>query len=53
MFDLLQRKGMVRRITDDGEIELARQSTRPRERSCGDFIAAAQEAGQDFVDWVH
>ncbi|ACU97207.1 Pup--protein ligase [Saccharomonospora viridis] len=56
VFDLLQRKGMVRRITDDGEIELAKdsppQTTRAKLR--GDFIAAAQEAGRDFtVDWVH
>jgi proteasome accessory factor A len=56
IFDLLQRKGLVRRITDDGEIELAKdtppQTTRAKLR--GDFIAAAQQAGRDFtVDWVH
>ncbi|MFD2417048.1 Pup--protein ligase [Amycolatopsis pigmentata] len=56
IFDLLQRKGLVRRITDDGEIELAKdtppQTTRAKLR--GDFIAAAQAAGRDFtVDWVH
>jgi proteasome accessory factor A len=56
LFDLLQRKGMVDRVTDDGEIELAKdappQSTRAKLR--GDFIAAAQAAGRDFtVDWVH
>jgi len=56
IFDLLQRKGLVRRVTDDGEIELAKdtppQSTRAKLR--GDFIAAAQAAGRDFtVDWVH
>ncbi|MEU6641652.1 Pup--protein ligase [Saccharomonospora sp. NPDC046836] len=56
VFDLLQRKGLVRRVTDDGEIELAKdtppQTTRAKLR--GDFIAAAQEAGRDFtVDWVH
>ncbi|EHK80279.1 Pup--protein ligase [Saccharomonospora azurea] len=56
VFDLLQRKGLVRRITDDGEIELAKdtppQTTRAKLR--GDFIAAAQQAGRDFtVDWVH
>ena len=56
LFDLLQRKGMVERVTDDGEIELAKdtppQSTRAKLR--GDFIAAAQAAGRDFtVDWVH
>ena len=56
LFDLLQRKGMVERVTDDGEIELAKdsppQTTRAKLR--GDFIAAAQAAGRDFtVDWVH
>ena len=56
LFDLLQRKGLVDRVTDDGEIELAKdtppQSTRAKLR--GDFIAAAQAAGRDFtVDWVH
>ena len=47
LFDLLQRKGMVERVTDDGEIELAKdtppQTTRAKLR--GDFIAAAQAAG--------
>ncbi|HWE87843.1 MAG TPA: Pup--protein ligase [Pseudonocardiaceae bacterium] len=56
VFDLLQRKGLVERITDDGEIEAAKdippQTTRAKLR--GDFIAAAQQAGRDFtVDWVH
>ncbi|RZQ63669.1 Pup--protein ligase [Amycolatopsis suaedae] len=56
IFDLLQRKGLVRRVTDDGEIELAKdtppQTTRAKLR--GDFIAAAQAAQRDFtVDWVH
>jgi proteasome accessory factor A len=56
VFDLLQRKGLVRRVTDDGEIEVAKdtppQTTRAKLR--GDFIAAAQAAGRDFtVDWVH
>jgi proteasome accessory factor A len=56
VFDLLQRKGLVQRVTDDGEIELAKdtppQTTRAKLR--GDFIAAAQAAGRDFtVDWVH
>lgn len=56
IFDLLQRKGLIKRVTDDGEIELAKdtppQTTRAKLR--GDFIAAAQEAGRDFtVDWVH
>ncbi|WP_016697485.1 Pup--protein ligase [Actinoalloteichus spitiensis] len=56
LFDLLQRKALVDRVTDDGEIEAAKdtppQSTRAKLR--GDFIAAAQNAGRDFtVDWVH
>ncbi|MGH3434987.1 MAG: Pup--protein ligase [Sciscionella sp.] len=56
VFDLLQRKGIVERVTDDGEIEAAKdtppQTTRAKLR--GDFIAAAQQAGRDFtVDWVH
>ncbi len=56
LFDLLQRKSMVERVTDDGEIEAAKdtppQTTRAKLR--GDFIAAAQAAGRDFtVDWVH
>ncbi|HEV2783542.1 MAG TPA: Pup--protein ligase [Actinophytocola sp.] len=56
IFDLLQRKDQVMRVTDDGEIEAAKdtppQTTRAKLR--GDFIAAAQQAGRDFtVDWVH
>ena len=56
LFDMLQRKSLVDRVTDDGEIEAAKdtppQSTRAKLR--GDFIAAAQAAGRDFtVDWVH
>ncbi|MBA0125820.1 Pup--protein ligase [Haloechinothrix sp. YIM 98757] len=56
IFDVLQRKGLVKRVTDDGEIELAKdtppQTTRAKLR--GDFIAAAQAAQRDFtVDWVH
>ncbi len=56
VFDLLQRKDLVNRVTDDGEIEAAKdtppQTTRAKLR--GDFIAAAQNAGRDFtVDWVH
>ncbi|APU14639.1 MULTISPECIES: Pup--protein ligase [Actinoalloteichus] len=56
LFDLLQRKDLVARVTDDGEIEAAKdtppQTTRAKLR--GDFIAAAQTANRDFtVDWVH
>jgi proteasome accessory factor A len=56
IFDLLQRKDQVDRVTDDIAIEAAKdsppQTTRAKLR--GDFIAAAQTAGRDFtVDWVH
>jgi proteasome accessory factor A len=56
IFDLLQRKGLVERVTNDADIEAAKdmppQTTRAKLR--GDFIAAAQQAGRDFtVDWVH
>jgi proteasome accessory factor A len=56
IFDLLQRRGLVERVTDDVAIEAAKdlppQTTRAKLR--GDFIAAAQQAGRDFtVDWVH
>jgi proteasome accessory factor A len=56
IFDLLQRRGAVERVTDDAAIETAKetppQTTRAKLR--GDFIAAAQHAGRDFtVDWVH
>src|ERR671930_889378 len=56
LFDMLLRKDLVDRVTDDGEIEAAKdtppQTTRAKLR--GDFIAAAQQAGRDFtVDWVH
>jgi proteasome accessory factor A len=56
VFDLLQRKGLVKRITEDETIEAAvdtpPQTTRAKLR--GEFITAAQEAGRDFtVDWVH
>src|ERR1700743_3673362 len=56
IFDLLQRKGLVERVTNDDDSETAKdippQTTRAKLR--GDFIAAAQSAGRDFtVDWVH
>jgi proteasome accessory factor A len=46
---------MVERVTDDGEIELAKDSAADHAgQAAGDFIAAAQAAGRDFtVDWVH
>jgi len=56
VFDLLQRKELVARVTDDTAIKTAEetppQTTRAKLR--GEFIAAAQDAGRDFtVDWVH
>ncbi len=56
VFDLLQRKGLAKRITEDDAVDAAvttpPQTTRAKLR--GDFITAAQEAGRDFtVDWVH
>ncbi|MDX5310259.1 MAG: Pup--protein ligase [Rhodococcus sp. (in: high G+C Gram-positive bacteria)] len=56
VFDLLQRKGLATRLTDDESVDAAvhtpPQTTRAKLR--GDFIAAAQDAGRDFtVDWVH
>ena len=56
VFDLLQRKGLAKRVTEDEAVDAAvdtpPQTTRAKLR--GDFIAAAQEAGRDFtVDWVH
>ncbi len=56
LFDLLQRKALVDRVTDDGEIEAAKDTppATTRAKLRGDFIAAAQSAGRDFtVDWVH
>ncbi|KAF0847164.1 proteasome accessory factor A [Nocardia caishijiensis] len=56
VFDLLQRRGLAKRITEDEAVDAAvetpPQTTRAKLR--GDFITAAQEAGRDFtVDWVH
>jgi proteasome accessory factor A len=56
VFDVMSRKGLVRRVTTDEDIKAAveepPQTTRAKLR--GDFIAAAQKAGRDFtVDWVH
>ncbi len=56
VFDLLQRKALVDRVTDDGEIEAAKDTppATTRAKLRGDFIAAAQAANRDFtVDWVH
>jgi proteasome accessory factor A len=56
VFELLQRKDLVDRVTDDGEIEAAKDTppATTRAKLRGEFIAAAQAAGRDFtVDWVH
>ncbi|MGH3592451.1 MAG: Pup--protein ligase, partial [Pseudonocardiaceae bacterium] len=46
LFDLLQRKALVDRVTDDGEIEAAKDTppATTRAKLRGDFIAAAQAA---------
>lgn len=56
LFYLLQRRGVVSRVTHEPEvfeaINLAPQTTRARLR--GEFIKRAQERRRDFtVDWVH
>ena len=56
VFDLLQRKGLAKRLVEDPAIDEAvdtpPQTTRAKLR--GEFIAAAQAANRDFtVDWVH
>ncbi|CAM3693619.1 Pup--protein ligase [Smaragdicoccus niigatensis] len=56
VFDLLQRKGLAKRVTEDEAVDEAvntpPQTTRAKLR--GEFIAAAQAANRDFtVDWVH
>ncbi len=56
VFALLQRRGLVERVTDDAAIDAAMdtapQTTRAKLR--GDFIHAAKDARQDYtVDWVH
>jgi proteasome accessory factor A len=56
LYYLLERKGTVRRVTDDATIAEAMdtppQTTRARLR--GEFIRKAKEKRRDFtVDWVH
>ena len=56
LFYRLQDRGMVERVCDDEEIELATdqppQTTRARLR--GEFIRKAKEKKRDYtVDWVH
>ena len=56
LFDLLEKRGMATRVTNDLDIFRAKsvppQTTRAKLR--GDFIRAAQEGRNDYtVDWVH
>lgn len=56
VFDLLQRKGLVRRIVDESDIITAIDTPPETTRAAlrGKFVKAAQAAGRDFtVDWVH
>ena len=56
LFNLMEAKGLVERVTSDLEVFEAKsvppQTTRARLR--GDFIRRAQERNRDYtVDWVH
>ena len=56
LYYLLEKRGMVERICDEADVELATQeppqSTRAKLR--GEFIRAAKRKRRDFtVDWVH
>ncbi|CAB4878344.1 unannotated protein [freshwater metagenome] len=56
LFYIMERKGLVERITTDLEVFEAKsvppQTTRAKLR--GDFVRRAQERNRDFtVDWVH
>ena len=56
VFYLLQRNGLVERVLEDADIELAieqpPQTTRARLR--GEFVRKAKEKKRDYtVDWVH
>jgi proteasome accessory factor A len=56
LFYRMQDRGLVERVCDDEEIELATdqppQTTRARLR--GEFIRKAKEKKRDYtVDWVH
>ena len=53
---MLERRGLVSRVVDDAQVELARRMAPETTRAAlrGRFISAATEAGRDFtVDWVH
>jgi proteasome accessory factor A len=56
LYYLLERRGLVKRIANEADIEIAKdvppQTTRAKLR--GEFIRRAQEKRRDFtVDWVH
>ena len=56
VFYLMQSNGLVERILDDNDIEIAieqpPQTTRAKLR--GDFVRQAKEKKRDYtVDWVH
>ena len=56
LYYLLERRGAVRRITDEAAVQEAKEvpPQRTRAKLRGDFIRAAQEHSRDFtVDWVH
>ncbi len=56
LYYLLERRGAVRRITDEAAVQAAKElpPQRTRAKLRGDFIRAAQEHSRDFtVDWVH
>ncbi|HMT50768.1 Pup--protein ligase [Dietzia sp. UBA5065] len=56
LHSVLERRGLVSRVVDDAQVELARRMAPETTRAAlrGRFISAATEAGRDFtVDWVH
>jgi proteasome accessory factor A len=56
LFDLLQRKGMVERVTDDGEIEAAKdtppQTTRAKLRGRSAPCSARTRSGRSTSGWT-
>jgi proteasome accessory factor A len=56
LHSVLERRGLVSRVVDEAEVDLARRVAPETTRAAlrGRFITAATEAGRDFtVDWVH
>lgn len=56
LFNMLQRRGEVARVTSNGAIALAVDQAPPTTRAHlrGRFVTAARESGRDYtVDWVH